>query len=67
MQVVGDHVGMHVVYWAFGASAVGCAAFVATFVPETKQKSFQQIQDELNGVVREKGAYEADEPLKIMP
>ncbi|KAK3923531.1 Facilitated trehalose transporter Tret1 [Frankliniella fusca] len=65
-QVVGDSLGMHVVYWAFGASCVGGAAFVATFVPETKRKTFQQIQDELGGVVREKGAYDADEPLKVM-
>lgn len=65
-QVVGDSLGFHVVYWAFGASCVGGAAFVATFVPETKRKTFQQIQDELNGVVREKGAYDADEPLKVM-
>ncbi len=65
-QVVGDSLGMHVVYWAFGASCVGGAAFVATFVPETKRKTFQQIQDELGGVVREKGAYEADQPLKVM-
>ncbi|XP_034232709.1 facilitated trehalose transporter Tret1-like [Thrips palmi] len=65
-HVVGTAVGMHVVYWTFAASCVGGAAFVATFVPETKRKTFQQIQDELNGLPREKGAYEADEPLKIM-
>ncbi|XP_026276062.1 facilitated trehalose transporter Tret1-like [Frankliniella occidentalis] len=65
-QVVGHLLGMHVVYWAFAASCVGGAAFVATFVPETKRKTFQQIQDELSGVVRAKGAYEADEPLKLM-
>lgn len=65
-QVVEASLGMHVVYWAFGASCVGGAAFVATFVPETKRKTFQEIQDELNGVVREKGAYEADQPLKLV-
>lgn len=65
-QTVGSHFGMHVVYWTFAAACVGGAAFVATFVPETKKKTFQQIQDELNGVPRKDGAYDADEPLKIM-
>ena len=61
-----DELGYHVTYWAFAASCVGCAAFVATFVPETKRKTFQEIQDELNGVSREKGGYEADVPLKTI-
>lgn len=37
-------------YWLFSACSVGSVVFTVLLLPETKGKSLQEIQNELNGV-----------------
>lgn len=43
-------VGSHTAFWIFAVFCVISAFFVFFLLPETKGKSLQQIQDELNGI-----------------
>lgn len=48
-QVIGDLVGNpHIVYFVFSASCLVAFFFVLLFVPETKSKTFGEIQNELS-------------------
>ncbi|XP_043289557.1 facilitated trehalose transporter Tret1-like isoform X2 [Venturia canescens] len=48
-QVIGDLVGnLHIVYFVFSASCFAAFLFVFLFVPETKNKSFADIRNELS-------------------
>lgn len=42
--------GKHLLFWTFGVFCVLSVLFTVFFLPETKGKTLQQIQDELNGV-----------------
>ncbi|XP_067007203.2 facilitated trehalose transporter Tret1 isoform X2 [Anabrus simplex] len=42
-------IGLHFTFWLFGLCCAFSAVFVALMVPETKGKSLQQIQEELEG------------------
>lgn len=42
-------VGMHIAFWIFGVCCLAAFFFTLFLVPETKGKSFQEIQDMLNG------------------
>ncbi|XP_023287574.1 facilitated trehalose transporter Tret1 [Orussus abietinus] len=44
-QVLGDSFGKHVVYFTFAGSCFVIFLFVVAFVPETKSKTFSEIQD----------------------
>lgn len=44
-----DAIGCSVVFWIFTIVCACAAAFAILFIPETKGKSIQQIQDELAG------------------
>ncbi|XP_075235591.1 facilitated trehalose transporter Tret1-like isoform X2 [Lycorma delicatula] len=44
----GESLGMHVNYWVYGTSCFSIGLFTWWFLIETKGKSLQQIQDELN-------------------
>ncbi|XP_068990102.1 facilitated trehalose transporter Tret1-like isoform X1 [Neodiprion pinetum] len=46
-QVIGDHLGIYVVYYFFTGSCLLAFFFVLAFVPETKNKTFAQIQIDL--------------------
>nr|BAQ02376.1 sugar transporter [Nilaparvata lugens] len=45
---IGDSLGMHYNYWMYGVSCFAVCLFASCFMIETKGKSLQQIQDELN-------------------
>lgn len=45
-----DSFGNYATFWMFGALSVVSVLFTVFLLPETKGKSLQQIQDELNGV-----------------
>lgn len=42
--------GNYALFWMFGAFCIASIIFTVLLLPETKGKSLQQIQDELNGV-----------------
>ncbi|XP_050460599.1 facilitated trehalose transporter Tret1-2 homolog [Cataglyphis hispanica] len=42
--------GNYALFWMFGAFCIASILFTVFLLPETKGKSLQQIQDELNGV-----------------
>ncbi|XP_072751293.1 facilitated trehalose transporter Tret1 [Anoplolepis gracilipes] len=42
--------GNYATFWMFGAFCIASVLFTVLILPETKGKSLQQIQDELNGV-----------------
>lgn len=42
--------GNYALFWMFGAFCIANILFTVLLLPETKGKSLQQIQDELNGV-----------------
>lgn len=42
--------GNYTTFWLFGACCVASILFTVLLLPETKGKSLQEIQDELNGV-----------------
>ncbi|GBP19299.1 Facilitated trehalose transporter Tret1 [Eumeta japonica] len=46
---ISDALGMHYAFWIFGICCVCSFVFTMFLVPETKGKSFQQIQDMLSG------------------
>lgn len=46
---VATAIGMHMAFWIFGVCCVGAFFFTMLLVPETKGKSFQEIQDMLRG------------------
>ncbi|KAL3269490.1 hypothetical protein HHI36_008557 [Cryptolaemus montrouzieri] len=48
-QGVSNNIGMGPTFWIFSGFGVFATVFVITYVIETKGKSLQQIQDELNG------------------
>lgn len=47
-QPVSDAWGLYSVFWIFGGVCVGGCVFTWLFLPETKGKSFSEIQIELN-------------------
>lgn len=51
-QAAKDSYGMHVPFFAFSASCVAGLVFVLRYVPETKGKTLEEIQDELRGRAR---------------
>lgn len=42
--------GTYTAFWMFTVGCIMSMVFVTTLLPETKGKSLQQIQDELNGI-----------------
>lgn len=42
--------GQYVLFWTFGGFCILSILFTVLLLPETKGKTLQQIQDELNGV-----------------
>jgi len=42
--------GNYALFWMFGASCIISVVFTMLLLPETKGKSLQEIQDELNGL-----------------
>ncbi|XP_021699972.1 facilitated trehalose transporter Tret1 [Aedes aegypti] len=44
-QVISDGVGTYVAFWIFAASTAGNTVMIYLFVPETKGKSFDEIQE----------------------
>lgn len=48
-QVIGDVLGLHAVYFFFAGSCFVIFVFVFAFVPETRNKTFAEIQHMLNG------------------
>lgn len=42
--------GSHTAFWIFSACCVVAVLFTVLILPETKGKSLQEIQDELNGI-----------------
>jgi len=42
--------GNYALFWMFGASCIISVVFTVLLLPETKGKSLQEIQDELNGL-----------------
>ncbi|KAL0861103.1 hypothetical protein ABMA27_009604 [Loxostege sticticalis] len=50
-SAVGDAAGMYVVFWIFSASCIGCFFFSLLVLPETKNKSYHDIQQMLEGSI----------------
>ncbi|XP_011308802.1 facilitated trehalose transporter Tret1 isoform X2 [Fopius arisanus] len=46
-QIIGDAFGEHYVYFFFGGSCFVAFVFILYYIPETKNKSFGEIQEEL--------------------
>ncbi|XP_078043186.1 facilitated trehalose transporter Tret1 isoform X2 [Augochlora pura] len=61
-QVIGDSLGSHTVYFFFSVSCFLAFLMVAVFVPETKGKTYNEIQALLNknGSVNKKTQYSDD-------
>ncbi|XP_066594690.1 facilitated trehalose transporter Tret1-like isoform X3 [Prorops nasuta] len=51
-QVIGDLLGSHAVYYFFAASTLFALLLVVTFLPETKGRTFREIQELLGGSKR---------------
>jgi len=47
--VIADNLGIHVSFWIFTGCSLTGALFTLIYVPETKGKTLQQIQEELQG------------------
>ncbi|XP_048508499.1 facilitated trehalose transporter Tret1-2 homolog [Athalia rosae] len=47
-QVVADAWGIHTSFWGFAGITVGSIIFIIFVVPETKQRSLQEIQEEFH-------------------
>lgn len=61
---IGDSLGMHYNYWLYGISCFAVCLFAANFMIETKGKSLQQIQDELNDDYTPHQEEECDEKIE---
>lgn len=48
--IITDIVGAHVPFWIFTACSLAGALFIFLCVPETKGKTFEQIQEQLQGL-----------------
>ncbi|XP_072743377.1 facilitated trehalose transporter Tret1-like [Anoplolepis gracilipes] len=47
--VIADNFGIHIPFWIFTTCSLVGALFTLVYVPETKGKTLQQIQEELHG------------------
>ncbi|KMQ84008.1 sugar transporter erd6-like 6 protein [Lasius niger] len=47
--VIADNIGIHVPFWIFTACSLAGALFTFIYVPETKGKTLEQIQEMLHG------------------
>ncbi|XP_070158881.1 facilitated trehalose transporter Tret1-like isoform X2 [Polyergus mexicanus] len=47
--VIADNFGLHIPFWIFTACSLAGALFTLVYVPETKGKTLQQIQEKLHG------------------
>ncbi|XP_048508491.1 facilitated trehalose transporter Tret1-2 homolog [Athalia rosae] len=47
-QIVADAWGIHISFWGFTVITIFSAVFIVFVVPETKQRSLQEIQEELH-------------------
>lgn len=47
--IIADNVGIHIPFWIFTACSLAGALLVLVYVPETKGKTLQQIQEKLHG------------------
>jgi len=47
--VIADNLGIHVSFWIFTGCSLAGALFTLIYVPETKGKTLEQIQEELQG------------------
>ncbi|XP_073994310.1 facilitated trehalose transporter Tret1-like [Rhodnius prolixus] len=48
-QMIADYIGMYMNYWLYALGCVLAVIFTVTYVVETKGRTLQEIQDELNG------------------
>lgn len=53
-QGVVDNFGMHVAFWFFAAVSLVGMVFTFSYVPETKGKTFEEIQKKLQGLEKNK-------------
>ena len=56
--------GTHTAFWIFSACSVIAVLFAVLILPETKGKSLQEIQDELNGFRPTLPNFEGGNPVK---
>lgn len=47
--IIANNFGEHIPFWIFTACSLAGALFILIYVPETKGKTLQQIQEELHG------------------
>ncbi|CAL1680505.1 unnamed protein product [Lasius platythorax] len=47
--VIADNIGIHVPFWIFTTCSLASALFTLVYVPETKGKTLEQIQEMLHG------------------
>ncbi|KAF2884951.1 hypothetical protein ILUMI_21228 [Ignelater luminosus] len=68
-QITKDSFGLYVPFFSFSVVAVLALIFIILFVPETKGKTLEEIQDELKGlkVKSDKECTEMLESFKIFP
>ncbi|XP_048508498.1 facilitated trehalose transporter Tret1-like [Athalia rosae] len=57
-QVVADGWGIHAAFWSFSGFTICSAVFTLIAVPETKQRSLQEIQEQLHKTTESKIALE---------
>jgi len=51
--IIADIAGIHVPFWIFTACNFAGALFIFFYVPETKGKTFEQIQEKLQGLSKQ--------------
>jgi len=53
--IISENVGVHTPFWIFTACSLAGALFTLLYVPETKGRTLEQIQEKLHGTSKEKG------------
>lgn len=62
-QIVADAYGIHVVFWGFAVIEIFSGIFIHFILPETKQRSLRDIQEEFHGITENSSTeYEKSTP-----